>query len=72
MYFFRFNCSFFFLEFLSAFLCITWLLGLRRYTRFQKKNEHFLLLNKLLNVQYEAKVHVTGNVYRHNPYTHYT
>ena len=20
---------------------------------------------------YEAKVHVTGNVYRHNPYTHY-
>ena len=24
-----------------------------------------------LHVQSEAKVHVTGNVYRHNPYTHY-
>ena len=23
-----------------------------------------------LHVQSEAKVHVTGNVYRHNPYTH--
>ena len=22
-------------------------------------------------MQSEAKVHVTGNVYRHNPYTHY-
>ena len=24
-----------------------------------------------LHVQSEAKVHVTGNVYRHNPHTHY-
>ena len=24
-----------------------------------------------LHVQSKAKVHVTGNVYRHNPYTHY-
>ena len=24
-----------------------------------------------MHVQSEAKVHVTGNVYRHNPYTHY-
>ena len=24
-----------------------------------------------LHVQSDTKVHVTGNVYRHNPYTHY-
>ena len=24
-----------------------------------------------LHVQSEAKAHVTGNVYRHNPYTHF-